>query len=189
MNSSLQIRGALIGILAFSCYVVPRQDLRAQDDDGQQALDSLVSAARALMQAAEYCALITLDSSGRPQVRTMDPFAPDDDMIVWLGTHRRSRKVEQIGNDPRVALYYEAPGGAGYVAVSGTARLVDDPSEKARRWKEEWKQFYVAAESDYILIEVRPDVLEIVDYSRGIVGDPETWRVPSVRFVPGGAGG
>jgi general stress protein 26 len=136
------------------------------------------------MEAAEYCALITLDRSGRPQARTMDPFAPDDAMTVWLGTHRASRKVAQIRNDPRVALYYEAPGGAGYVAISGTAHLVDDPSEKARRWKEEWEQFYVDRESDYLLIEVTPEVLEIVDYSRDIVGDPDTWRVPSVQLVP-----
>ncbi len=157
-----------------------RRISHAQGEDERQLSDSVVAAARAIMGDAAYCALITLDSSGRPQARTMDPFTPDDDMVVWLGTHRASRKVAQIRNDPRVALYYEAPEGVGYVAVSGTARLVDDPSEKARRWKEGWEQFYVDPESDYLLIEVTPEVLEVVDYSRGIVGDTDTWKVPSV---------
>jgi general stress protein 26 len=118
----------------------------------------------------------------------MDPFAPEDGMVIWFGTHRRSRKVEHIRNDPRVTLYYEAPGGAGYVSITGTARLVDDASEKTRRWKEEWEQFYVDAESDYLLIKVNPEVLEIIDYSRGIVGDPDTWRVPTVQFSPSSSG-
>lgn len=115
----------------------------------------------------------------------MDPFAPGDDMVIWLGTHRRSRKVDQIRNDPRVAIHYLAPGGSGYVSISGTARLVDDPSEKARHWKQEWEQFYPDAEADYLLIAVTPETLEVVDYDTGIVGDPDTWEVPSVQFVSG----
>jgi general stress protein 26 len=114
----------------------------------------------------------------------MDPFPPEEDMVIWLGTHRRSRKVSDIRNDPRVALYYLAPGAAGYVSISGTARLVDDPVEKSRRWKDEWDQFYVDREADYVLIAVTPERLEVVDYSRGITGDPETWEAPSVEFVP-----
>ena len=35
------------------------------------------------MTAQHYCALITLGEDGRPVVRTMNPFPPDDDMMVW----------------------------------------------------------------------------------------------------------
>jgi len=34
----------------------------------------------------------------------------------------------------------------------------------------------------YVLIEVSPEWLEILCYSRGIVGDPETWQTPVVVF-------
>jgi general stress protein 26 len=114
----------------------------------------------------------------------MDPFAPEEDMVVWLGTHRLTRKVDDIRNDPRVALYYLAPGAAGYVSLSGTARIVDDPSETAGRWKEEWEQYYADREADYVLIEVIPLRLEVVDYRLGITGDPETWAPPSFEFRP-----
>src|SRR6185312_15174563 len=45
--------------------------------------DELIAAARETMSAARYCALITQDSSGRPQARTLDPFPPDENMVVW----------------------------------------------------------------------------------------------------------
>ena len=33
------------------------------------------------MTAQTYCGLITIDPTGRPQVRTMNPFPPDADMF------------------------------------------------------------------------------------------------------------
>lgn len=174
-------QGSICIFLIACCYLVP-QELHAQ---GRIQSDSLVVAARVIMASARYCTLVTLDKTGRPQVRTMDPFAPDDEMVVWFGTNRRSRKVEQILSDPRVALHYLAPSGAGYVSISGRARIVDDPSETARYWKDEWESFYTNKEADYVLIAVKPESLEIVDYSRGIVGDSETWKAPSVQFDSG----
>lgn len=44
--------------------------------------DSIIAAAREIIGMQKYCALITVDSSGKPQVRTMNPFPPEDDMTV-----------------------------------------------------------------------------------------------------------
>ena len=52
------------------------------------------------MISAKTCALITLDSEGRPRVRVMDPFIPENDFTVWFGTNPKTRKVEQIKNNP-----------------------------------------------------------------------------------------
>ncbi len=183
MNVSCRIRRAPTLALLAACYWAPPEKLWAQLDQPQIPRDTLVAAARAIMESARYCALVTLDEAGQPRVRAMDPFSPEKDMVVWFGTNRRSRKVDDIRNDPRVTVYYFAPGAAGYVSIAGTARLVDDPGEKARRWKDEWETYYADREADYILIAVTPARLEVVDYSRGIVGDPATWRPPSVEFV------
>jgi general stress protein 26 len=134
------------------------------------------------MAAARWGALITLDEQGSPRVRAMDPFAPDDHMVVWLGTHRATRKVMDIQHDPRVALYYLAPDASGYVSISGIAELVDDPAEKAHRWKDGWEQYYTDREANYLLIKVSPVRLEVVNYRRGVVGDTATWRPPAVEF-------
>lgn len=143
----------------------------------------LLSAARTMMERAGTCALITVDKGKQARVRTMDPFPPEAGFTVWLATNPQSRKVDQIRRNPRVTLYY-SDGDNGYVSLTGSARLVNDPWEKAKRWKEEWTSFYPDREGSYLLIEVRPLRLEIIDYRNGISGNPLTWEPASVVFSP-----
>ena len=150
---------------------------------GQEASrEKLIAAAREIMSVARYCALITLDSSGHPQARTLDPFAPDENMVVWLGTNPRSRKVAAIRRHRRVTLYYFDRESQAYVTIYGTARLVNDPKAKLKWWKDEWKAFYPNRVKDYLLISVKPERLEVVNVKQRIVGDPHTWAPPSVVF-------
>jgi len=144
--------------------------------------DTLITAAKEIMEKTKYCALITLDSSGHPQVRTMDPFLPDEDMVIWLGTNINSRKVREIRINSRVTLYYEAPNGNGYVVIQGNAYLVDDPEKTGTYWKEEWDAFYPDKNSTYTLIKVIPEKLEIIYYKHGITGSSKTWTVPHIEF-------
>jgi len=144
--------------------------------------DQLVAAAREIMTTSRYCALITSDAQGRTNARTMDAFAPDEQMIVWLATNPRSRKVTEIRGNPRVTLYYFDRENQAYVTIHGTARLVNDRDEKARHWKEEWNAFYPNRNKDYLLIKVVPTRLEVVDTKKGIVGDAKSWRPPTVLF-------
>lgn len=142
----------------------------------------LIQAAREIMAAAGTCALITLDENDLPRVRVMDPFLPESDFTIWFGTNPQSRKVKQIKNNPNVTLYYLDSDASGYVAVHGTAQLIDDPTEKEKRWKTEWEAFYPDRPEGYLLIKVSPDWMELISYTRGIVGDPVTWQTPAVHF-------
>lgn len=144
--------------------------------------NSLITTAREIMTTARYCALITKDSAGRVHARTMDAFSPEENMIVWLATNSRSRKVKEIRRQPRVTLYYFNREDQAYVSLTGVARLVNDPKEKAVRWKPEWKAFYPDRAKDYLLIEVTPKTLEVVSVKKGIVGDARTWQPPTVQF-------
>jgi len=99
--------------------------------------ESLIATAREIMKTARYCALITLDSNGRPQARTMDPFPPEENMVVWLGTNPNSRKVAEILHNEHVTLYYFVSEDQAYVAISGRARIIHDAKAKARYWKDE----------------------------------------------------
>jgi general stress protein 26 len=144
--------------------------------------DSLKIAAREIMNSAHNCALITLDKDGNPGVRTMDPFPPEDDFTVWFGTNPNSRKVSQIKNNPNVALYYADSDETGYVAMHGIAQIVNKESEKEKRWKKEWGDYYKNKTDNYILIKVTPIWMELISYSRGIVGDAVTWDPPVIMF-------
>jgi len=159
--------------------------LLAPQIHGQQgpSKDALISAAREIMTSARYCALITTDTAGRVHARTMDAFPPEDDMKVWLGTNSRSRKVQEIRRHPRVTLYYFVREDQAYVSITGIARLVNDPREKAKRFKDDWKNFYSDRARDYLLIEFTPERLEVVSVKKGIVGDARTWQTPTVFFT------
>ena len=147
--------------------------------------DELLVAAQEIIRTARYCGLVTFDEFGNTRVRMMDPFLPDEDWSIWMGTDRSTRKVRDIERDPRVTLYYYSSDLVGYVSVYGTAHLVDDPGEKNSRWKDEWEGLYPNREAQYLLIQVIPDRMEVINYSGGIQGDPNTWAPPSVEFRGG----
>lgn len=140
--------------------------------------ERVLAAARETMKAARYCFLITLDESGDAQARLMDPFDPEPDMKVWLGTNRTTRKVPQMRRDPRATLAYYDAAGVGYVTLIGRVRLVDDVKERERRWKEEWRSFYPDGPtgSTYLLIEFTPTRIEVMSYRHQIASEPLAWR-------------
>jgi general stress protein 26 len=156
-------------------------ELRAQVkiDSTRQVI---LKAAQEIMISAGKCGLITQDEKGLPQVRTMDPFPHEADFTVWLATNPSSRKVSHIKNNPKVTLYYAGQDETGYVTLHGTAFLVNDQNEKDVRWKNEWKDFYPNRTTQYMLIKVVPDYLEVINYKRSISGDPKTWQPVRVTF-------
>ena len=148
----------------------------------RRSKDELIVAAREIMTTTRYCALITTDLRGRANARTMDAFSPDENMIVWFGTNPLSRKVSEIRRHPQVTLYYFDRENQAYVSIQGIARLVNDPKEKARHWKDDWKAFYPDRDKSYLLIEVRPVRLEVVNTKTGVGGTSRDWQPPSVNF-------
>ena len=181
MNSAQRQPRILAGAFLLLCLTALTPTIHGQVKPApRQDRQSLITTAREIMKTARYCALITLDSNGRPQARTMDPFAPEENMVVWLATNPNSRKVAEILRHPRVSLYYFVRDDQAYVTISGTARIVRNAKEKARHWKDEWKDFY--PDRNYLLLEVTPARLEIVSVKHSITGDPIHWTPPAVTF-------
>lgn len=148
--------------------------------------DAVFKAAREVIANARYATLGTIDDlGGYPQARIVDPFAPERDFTIWIGTNANTRKVQEVGRNPRVSLlYFDAPR-QHYVSIIGAATVVRDAAEKSRRFKPEWKAFYKNGSEgdDYVLLRVDPLRLEIVAESLGMKNDPETWRPVSI-MVP-----
>ena len=140
--------------------------------------DRVISAARDVMQKARYCSLVTNGDDGQPRARMVDPLAPDDAFHTWIATNPLTRKVNEIQRDPRVTLMCFDVGSSSYVTVLGRATVVTDATERAAHWKEEWSPIYPLqnGKRDFVLIHLVPTRLEIVSTSRGMVGDPKTWR-------------
>ena len=105
-------------------------------------------------------------------------------MVVWMATTPASRKVAEIRKDPRVTLSCFDPNSMAYATLLGRAALVSDPSEKAKRWKDDWAKIYKDRNrgDDYLLIRVMPIRLDVSSEAEGLKHDPTTWRAVVVEF-------
>jgi general stress protein 26 len=145
---------------------------------------TVVQAAREVTAKARYCSMITVGLDGELQARVVDPFAPEDDLEIWIGTNRQTRKVAEVKKDPRTTLVCFDPGDQAYVTWIGRSDVVDDPTDKARHWKTEWTAFYKDGYGgpEYLLIRFRPRRIEIVSPSHKLMNDPVTWKPVSVAI-------
>lgn len=171
-----RLRALWCGLLA-AAAVVTAAPLRAQ----QTTAPDTAAIVRRLIAGARYATLVTLDESGAPRSRTVQPSPPERDFTVWLATNPRTRKVQDITRDARVVLHYFDPVRMGYVSLVGKARVVRDRPTKDAHWDKSWSTFYPDRDTSVVLIGVTPERLEIVSDKDGITGDKATWRPPVWR--------
>lgn len=138
--------------------------------------------AKEIMIDAENCALITINSLGIAHVRTMNPFLPEEDFTVWMGTKTNSLKVQQIKNNNKVSLYYFDAKSVSYVTLQGTATVVNEQNIKEKYWKKAWENFYKNKTSDYILIKFVPNNANVISEKYKLLGDSITWKTPQINF-------
>jgi general stress protein 26 len=145
---------------------------------------AVIAAATDIMQKAHYCTFITIGEDGQPQARIVDPLAPDAAFTIWIATNPLTRKVDQLRKNPRATLSCFDSASSSYVTILGRGDLVADAAEKERHWKKDWLAIYPtgARGNDVVLIRLTPSRLEIVSESRGMLGDPKTWRPLSIEF-------
>ena len=153
-----------------------------RDSKTQVSSDSLLIIARSIIDSARCHVLVTVDENGKPHTREMDPFAPEENMTIWLGTSPKTRKVKQIEKNPNVVMFYYDTKGISYVALEGKARIVNDPAQKAKHLKEYWKLYYPDQDKDYVLIQIVPDIMELISYKHNILGTTDSFLPSSVKF-------
>lgn len=141
----------------------------------------VLAAARATVRDAGVCFFITLDESGRPDARMMQPFPLDPDMSVWLATQRGTRKLAQLARDPRASVACYDPATIGYVTMIGSARVVEDSAQRRLHYSHFWDQFFQGPQDPtYTLIHVIPVRLEVVSYGRSVATRAPRWRAATL---------
>jgi len=174
---------ALFLLIIIASFILINQNVIAQQNDSVLTMrDSIISAAKEIISSVKYCALITIDSTGCADIRTMNPFPPEDDMSVWMATNTRSRKYNEIKKNPNVTLYYANHSKAdGYVTIKGKAELINDSTEIMKRKRDYWNQAF--PDWKYLaLIKVIPERLEVINYKRKFYNRDITWEVPALDF-------
>ena len=148
--------------------------------------DTVITAARDIIQKAHYCTFVTIGDDGQPQARIVDPIAPDASFTIWFATNPLTRKVNQVRRNPKVTLLCFDTSTSSYVTVLGRGDLVTDAAEKRRHWKADWARIYPkgADNDEFMLVRITPARVEIVSESRGMIGDAKTWSPLSIDFPP-----
>ena len=167
----------------FACLVI-LSALFSLKLNGQVTInrDSIISAAKEIIKETTYCALVTIDSTGQPQIRTMNPFPLNNELITWFGTSRSSRKVREIISNPKVCVYYaDHIKAKGYVAITGIAEVVDN-KELLMKMKRDYWEGIPNWQNIFVLIKVVPKTLDVINYKHGLNNDPNTFRAPSITF-------
>ena len=138
------------------------------------------------MRSAEYCFLITLSESGEPHARLVQPFEPEQDLTIWVGTWKESRKVGEIQKDNRVTLAFHDKEDTAYVTLLGSAQLEKDIKKRRKYWRRDWIGFLPKGPEgdDYVLIRFIPSRIELMNFGRGILPKPYGLR-PAVLVRSG----
>jgi general stress protein 26 len=154
----------------------------SQNQKPKPSRDTLIQAARDIIKSSSYCALVTVDSNGQPQVRTMNPFPMGDEIVIWFATSRTSRKVSEIKKNPKVSVYYaDHSKASGYVTFNGQAVVIDDKELLVKMKRDYWNGI-PDWQNKFVLIKIVPKTMDVINYEKGIGGDPETNRSPVVEF-------
>lgn len=156
--------------------------------------EAIVAGARALMAADPDAALVTVDASGQPRVRSVRAFLAEPDatdpraaMTVWVMTREGTRKIAQVRDHPQVSLYFDDDAKTSYLSIMGAATVHTDPAHPpiaallARKDLEGYAAFFWPEfPKGFVMIEVRPRWIEFM--GPGVANHPQHWRPQAVAF-------
>ena len=108
-----------------------------------------------IVDSLPYPLLITASDDGYPQSRPMHLVDRNANRL-WFATSRASRKVAQIGVDPRVTVLFVDSTRFNYASIHGRAQVVVDPERETSLWQDDWRDDWPEgpADPDYVLLRV-----------------------------------
>jgi general stress protein 26 len=179
MKTSKRIHS--LSVLFFLISLTPVVSF-SQDPQQGFPRDTIIAAARDIISSTNYCALATLDSSGQPQIRTMNPFPLGEKIEIWFASSRKSRKIDELKNDPRVSVYFaDHKNATGYVSINGKATNIDD-KELLKKMKRAYWESIPDWQNIFVLVKVTPVTMDVVNYKKGVNGKYDDNRSPYITF-------
>ncbi|MDQ7842612.1 MAG: pyridoxamine 5'-phosphate oxidase family protein [Armatimonadota bacterium] len=151
-------------------------------------VEQVLRTAAGILRAAEYAFLVTLGATREIHARLMQHFKPEDDLTLWFGASRGSRKVREVMFAPRVVVACHDPGRSGYAALTGVIEVVEDAELRRRYWRDDWAAFWPAGPlgSDYVLLKFTCERVEVMHLEEGVAPEPRGLR-PAVAVRRGEA--
>lgn len=103
--------------------------------------------------------LVTHAGEGHMHARPMVATHHEFDGALWFFTDRRSHKIDEIDDNPRVLLAYSDWSSQTYVAIDGTAEIYADRAKIDELWQETMRTWFPDGKDDpnIALIRVEAD--------------------------------
>jgi general stress protein 26 len=133
---------------------------------------SVLHAARTITRRKKHCLLATRSADGIG-ARVLQPWRPDDEFTVWLGTDPSSRKADELRTCARASLAYQDDRHQACVVLVGEALLVTDPEVCRRRFMPMWRAFFPEGpEKGFVTVRFTTERIELIDFSRHVTPEP-----------------
>jgi general stress protein 26 len=146
-------------------------DVINETDAGVSAL--LAGAARTI-QAVRYCWLVTKATDGfnaRPMGRVL-PDKDEDGWTIRFVTDGRSRKAHELCGKQEVGLIFQSDPDEAYVALFGSARLLERAEDVDRFWKKHYEVYFRTPDDRAAAAFIEVDVSRMELWIRGVTPEP-----------------
>lgn len=146
-----------------------------------------------LIHGIQMAMMTTVQPDGTLHTRPMATQQTDDINTLWFFSSRSSGKVMEIGQDHQVSLGYADPQKNRYVAINGTAVVVDDRAKAKELWNPFIKAWFPKGvdDPDLCLVKVVPQHAEYWDSASSTVLQLAGFLKATLtgkRATPGGHG-
>jgi general stress protein 26 len=111
-----------------------------------------------LIRDIRIALLTSVDAEGRFHARPVQTLEFEGNEVLWFFTDRASPKADELRHDVRVSLGYANPSKHTYVAVSGTASLIQDADKARKLWTVEQRAYYPDGPQDSRLALLRVQI-------------------------------
>ncbi len=115
-----------------------------------------------LLEGFDHAMLVSVAKDESLHARPM-AIADSDGAMLRFATSDRSAKAAEVALHPRVSVVMQGDGA--YLAISGTARIIDDREQVRTLWQSGWKVWFPDGPDDphLVLIEIDPERAEYWD--------------------------
>ncbi len=103
----------------------------------------------------------------RPMIAQKHEF----DGHLWFFSHLSDEKIKEVKNDNRVGVTFVSPVNNNWVAISGTAEVLNDKETMAKMWHSELKKWFPHEinEPDIALLKITAHKGEYWEANQGVI--------------------
>lgn len=112
-----------------------------------------------MVNKVKLAMLTTIEPDGSLHTRPMQNQEADKRGNIWFFTDKNCSAARNARDNPKVSVSYSNPDSDNYVAIAGTASLIDDRDTIHEKWTEDMKAWFPDGEDDpnILLLKIEPE--------------------------------